>query len=509
LRVELPEVILVTPNETDAAAAVGILGEAGLPSRACVALAQLAGVQLDRIGCLVLVEEALTRSEIAAFREILAVQPRWSDLPLVLIASPGAPLGALVDNLFPESGNLAVLERPLNPVSLVSAVRVGLRARQRQLEVRDLLDERETAVRRRDEFLAMLAHELRNPLAPLRNAVYLMRQPRMNEELFAKTRDLIDRQTTHLKRLVDDLLDVSRLELGKVNLDMHTLDLNASVASAVESCMASAAARGHTVKLQLAAKPLPVVGDLVRIEQVISNLLMNAVKFTPEGGHIAVATSAESGRALLVVSDNGVGIESAALASVFDLFVQGDKTLERAGGGLGIGLTLVKRLVELHGGSIQAASQGPGHGSRFTVFFPAAADACAAAPQAQPAAPAVAPKRVLVVEDNSDIRETLGMILTMWGHDVEFAETGPAGLARAVEMRPEVALIDIGLPGLSGYDVARRIRNGADSAWSRSVRLIALTGYGRDSDRDKALDAGFNCHLVKPVDPAVLEKTLG
>ena len=505
---EPPEVVLVTPNETDAVAATGFLAEAGLRARARAMLASLVETPLEAIGCLVLVEEALTRTELEAFRLVLSAQPPWSDLPLVLVASEGAPLGALVESLFPESGNVAVLERPLNPVSLVSAVRVGLRARQKQLEVRDLLQERETAVRRRDEFLAMLAHELRNPLAPLRNAVYLMRQPQMSAELFAKTRDLIDRQTTHLKRLVDDLLDVSRLELGKIQLQMQTLDLNVTVRSATDACMPAVSARGHAIRMELDDEPLPIVGDPVRIEQVISNLVMNAIKFTPEGGHIVVATRPEGGDAALVVRDDGVGIEPHLLGSVFDLFMQDDKTLERSGGGLGIGLTIVKRLVEMHGGSISADSGGAGQGARFTVLLPRAAAARPAAPRAPATEPAVAPKRVLVVEDNGDIRDSLGLILRMWGHEVEFAETGPAGLARAVQMRPDVALIDIGLPGLNGYDLARSIRKaGAD--WSRHVMLVALTGYGRDTDRDLALEAGFDSHLVKPVDLAVLQRTLG
>jgi signal transduction histidine kinase/CheY-like chemotaxis protein len=506
---ELPEVVLVTPNETDALAAVRFLADAGLRSRACATLATLSDVPLDAIGCLVLVEEALTKSEVEAFRHVLSAQPPWSDLPLVLIATEGTPLGALVESLFPESGNVAVLARPLNPVSLVSAVRVGLRARQKQLEVRDLLEQRQTAVRRRDEFLAMLAHELRNPLAPLRNAVYLMRQPQITPELFARTRDLIDRQTTHLKRLVDDLLDVSRLELGKIRLQMQPLDLSAAVRAATETCTPALSARGHALRLELAEEPLPIVGDPVRIEQVVCNLVTNAIKFTPEGGHISVVTRVEGADAALIVRDDGVGIEPRLLGSVFDLFMQDDKTLERSGGGLGIGLTIVKRLVEMHGGSISVDSGGAGQGSRFTVLFPRAKAQRPATPRVPVAEPAVSPKRVLVVEDNADIRESLGLILGIWGHHVEFAETGPAGLDRAFEMQPDVALIDIGLPGLSGYDLARRIRNGGDSGWSRNVQLVALTGYGRDSDRDKALEAGFDCHLVKPVDPAVLQKTLG
>jgi two-component system CheB/CheR fusion protein len=243
------------------------------------------------------------------------------------------------------------------------------------------------------------------------------------------------------------------------------------------------------------------------MEQVICNLVMNAVKFTPEGGRITVETRVKGGSAALVVSDDGVGIDPGVIDSVFDLFIQDDKTLERSGGGLGIGLTIVKRLVELHGGRIAAASAGAGQGSRFTVTLPIVATQNTEAKRGEAADAAASPKRVLVVEDNGDIRESLGMILTMWGHAVEFAETGPAGLERAVQMQPDVALIDIGLPGLDGYALARKIRSG-EPRWAREVTLVALTGYGRDTDREKALEAGFDCHLVKPVDPAVLAKTL-
>jgi signal transduction histidine kinase/ActR/RegA family two-component response regulator len=506
---ELPAVVLVTPNDTDARSGVTFLQDAGIGARACAALAELCLLPLETVGCAVLVEEALVHSEVTEFLRVLEAQPPWSDLPLVLVASEGASLGALVDSVFPQSGNVAVLERPLNPVSLISAVRVGLRARQRQLEMRDLLEQRNDALRKRDEFLAMLAHELRNPLAPLRNAVYIMQQLPISDPTLIKTRDLIDRQTSHLKRLVDDLLEVSRLELGKVNLQMTTLDLNNAIASAAEACLPVTTARGHSVEVRLASEPLTILADPVRIEQIVGNLITNAAKFTSEGGIISIEARGEGAAARVTVRDTGIGLRSDMLTRVFDLFTQDKQTLERAGGGLGIGLTIVKRLVELHGGSVSVESEGPGKGSAFTVHFPRTKLLIDRLHGAKPgAAGGVPAKRVLVVEDNPDIRESLGLILEMWGHNAEFAETGAEGLRRACDSKPDVALIDIGLPELNGYDVARGIRE-ANSAWAKDVKLVALTGYGRDSDRERALEAGFDSHLVKPIDLEVLAKTLG
>src|SRR4051812_41519057 len=264
---DMPAVFLVTPNETDALAGVTFLREANIEARTCGGLMELCNVATASIGCAVLVEEALIQPELDEFLRVLAAQPAWSDLPLVLIASEGAALGALVERVFPESGNLAVLERPLNPVSLISAVHVGLRARHRQFQVRDLLEQRASAVRLRDEFLAMLGHELRNPLAPMRNAVYIMKRMQNADPLFRTTRDLIDRQVTHMARLVDDLLDVSRLELGKVRLQLQNLDLNAAVTAATEACRAIITARRHEIDVRLAPTPLPIRADPVRIEQ--------------------------------------------------------------------------------------------------------------------------------------------------------------------------------------------------------------------------------------------------
>jgi signal transduction histidine kinase len=505
--VESSAAVIVTPSETDARVALSFLTEAGIAGRACPSLAELCKLASGEVGCAVLVEEALVHPDIDDFLSMLAAQPPWSDLPLVLLASQGAALGALVERVFPESGNVAVLERPMNPVSLVSAVRVGLRARQRQFQVRELLEQRSTALRQRDEFLAMLSHELRNPLAPMRNAAYLMKRLDIDNALFVKTRDLMERQVTHMARLVDDLLDVSRLELGKVQLKMRSVDLNAAISAAAETCLPMIAAREQTLKLELPPEPGYIRADPVRLEQIICNLITNAAKFTPEGGKIIVEAWCDPGNASLTVRDSGIGIDARMLSSVFDLFTQDATTLERSQGGLGIGLTIVKRLVELHGGTIRVASEGRDRGAQFTVTFPRHVPKSA---ERKPQAPEPAhgsSKRVLVIEDNPDIRESLGLLLNLWGHGVDYAESGPDGVQQADATRPDVALIDIGLPGLSGYEVARHIRS-LDSEWARGVRLIALTGYGRDSDREKAAASGFDSHLVKPVDPDVLEALL-
>jgi signal transduction histidine kinase/CheY-like chemotaxis protein len=504
---DAPHAFVVTPSENDAQVALTVLREAGITARACASLLEMCKLDAGEVGCAVLVEETLVRPDIDEFLAALAVQPPWSDLPLVLIASQGAALGALVERVFPQSGNVAVLERPMNAVSLVSAVQVGLRARQRQFQVRELLEQRANALRMRDEFLAMLSHELRNPLAPMRNAVYIMKELDIENDLFVKTRAIIDRQVTHMARLVDDLLDVSRLELGKVQLQMRDLDLNAAIAAATEACLPIITARGHTLQVRLAREPLPILADPVRVEQIIGNLVTNAAKFTPDGGTIIVEAHGDAAEVWVEVRDSGIGIQSEMLDAVFELFTQDSATIERSQGGLGIGLTVVKRLVELHGGSIRVSSDGRDRGAQFTACFPRYK-----APARAKASPShidvsTLARRVLVIEDNPDIRETLGMLLTLWGHGVEYANSGPDGIERADDIRPDVALIDIGLPGLSGYDVARRIRS-LDDDWSREVKLVALTGYGRDSDREKAMASGFDCHLVKPIDPKVLAEVL-
>jgi len=501
------KVAVITPNEADLALAVDLLRAEGIAAAPMRALREVSGERYDELGCVVVVEEALSDADVQMFREGIAAQPPWSDLQLILIAGQETSLNSLVGRLFPESGNIAVVQRPLHPVGLASAVNVALRSRLRQYQVRDLLADRANAVRRRDEFLAMLAHELRNPLAPIRNAVHLLGRMQSADPALAKLRAIIDKQTKHMSRLVDDLLDVSRLELGKIELRRQYVDLNACALGAVEATLPITSQQGHTLNVQTCSEMLPIHVDPVRIEQVLDNLLLNAAKFTAPGGTITLRTFRDGDTAVARVDDTGIGIRPENLESVFDLFVQEQTTLARTSGGLGIGLTLVKRLVEIHGGTVMLSSGGDGLGTRVEIRLPLASRPVGADAATHPTIPEGPPKKILVVEDSVDIRETLGMLLAAWKHEVAFAQNGPEGVARAMEWNPDVALIDIGLPGFSGYEVAKKIR-AANQPWSHEVRLIAMTGYGQLSDKNEAINAGFDMHLLKPVDPVHLQVVL-
>jgi signal transduction histidine kinase/DNA-binding response OmpR family regulator len=352
-------------------------------------------------------------------------------------------------------------------------------------------------------FLSMLAHELRNPLAPIRNAVQILRLRGGDDRELDPIRDMIDRQVQHLVRLVDDLLDVSRITRGKISLQFEPLDMALVVARAVEISQPMIEARGHELTVVLPEEPLCVKGDLVRLAQVVGNLLNNAAKYTEEGGRIWLTAVRDGGEVVLRVRDTGVGIPRDMLTTVFDLFTQAERSLDRAHGGLGIGLTLVRQLVELHGGRVQAFSPGPNQGSEFVVGLPALALAVESeGPAAEPQVPLLGPRRrVLVVDDNQDAAESLALLLRLAGHDVHVCHDGPAAVAAAVELVPEVVLLDIGLPGMDGFEVARRLR--AHPALARTL-LVAVTGYGQSQDLDRSREVGFDHHLVKPVDPDTL-----
>jgi PAS domain S-box-containing protein len=361
------------------------------------------------------------------------------------------------------------------------------------------------ADRRKDEFLAMLAHELRNPLAPIRNAAQLLKRlgPPVPELQWA--RDVIDRQVEHLGRLVDDLLDVSRITQGKITLRKKKVDLVNIIANAVEASRPLIEARNHKLSVALPKHPLPVEGDPTRLTQIISNLLNNAAKFTPEGGVIWLSAEAVGGQIVLRVRDTGAGIAADLLPHVFDLFRQADRSLDRAQGGLGVGLTLVRSLLDLHGGSVEAFSDGPNRGSEFVVRLPAldtqvevGRAASVIAGHERP----VAAYRILVVDDNTDSAESIALLLELNGHHVRMAHDGPMALEVADSFHPEIVVLDIGLPGMDGYEVARRLRNGGVT---HEVLLIALTGYGQAEDRLRSHAAGFDHHLIKPVDIDALQ----
>jgi signal transduction histidine kinase/ActR/RegA family two-component response regulator len=493
--------LVLTPNEADAELATTFLGRSGIDSVGFISAAEIATAMQDRAGCLVLVEEALTEWDVPILRAALDAQPPWSDLPLIVIAAEVGAFGGIIARCFPNCGNVTLLERPLNAHTLVSAVQVSMRSASRQRLVGDLLEQRENAVKLRDEFLAMLAHELRNPLAPMRNSVFIMQQLKFDNPMVEKTLDVLDRQLTHIARMVDDLMDVARLERGKVALQKKRIDLNVAVGTALESCLPAAQKLGHKVSVNYLPQTLLVDADPVRLEQIVSNLLNNAIKYSPQPGEIRVQTSIEAGQALVSVNDTGIGFDPATAENLFTLFMQGSTTMDRSAGGLGIGLTIVRRLTELHGGSIQAYSAGPNKGSTFDLRLPLVAGAVSTKELAtQQTAPA-RPLRIVAVDDNPDIRETLQMLLPMWGHSVELANDGSSGVACIVRARPDVALVDIGLPGMNGYQVARAVR---EQDPQRAITLIALTGYGQPADKEMALEAGFDAHLLKPIAPAVL-----
>jgi signal transduction histidine kinase/DNA-binding response OmpR family regulator len=371
------------------------------------------------------------------------------------------------------------------------------------------------ADRRKDEFLAMLAHELRNPLAPIRNAVHILQTCEPQGEELQLARDVIGRQVQHLVRMVDDLLDVSRITRGKIHLQLKLADVAVVVPRAVETSTPLIESRRQQLTVHLPEEPVRVRADETRLAQVLANLLNNAAKFTPEGGRIALSLESTSAEAVFRVRDTGVGIAPEMLARVFDLFTQADQSLDRSQGGLGIGLTLVRRLVELHGGSVRACSAGANQGSEFVVRLPLAvggtgssrdqSDATHDGQAGIASAPAALSKRVLVVDDNRDAANSLSLLLRRAGHDVRTVLEGSAALEVARSFRPQFVILDIGLPDIDGYEVARRLRAQQNRA---ELMLVALTGFGQDKDRERSLEAGFDRHMVKPVDLEALQVLL-
>ncbi|GHA72664.1 hybrid sensor histidine kinase/response regulator [Cognatilysobacter bugurensis] len=364
------------------------------------------------------------------------------------------------------------------------------------------------ADRRKDEFLAMLAHELRNPLAPIGAAADLLALGSADPEHVRQTSAIIARQVRHMTGLVDDLLDVSRVTRGLVRLEKSRLDAKRIIAEAVEQVRPLIEQRGHRMTIRLLADPAIVFGDSKRLVQVVANLLTNAAKYTPERGEIGIELSSEDDRLQIAVTDTGIGMAPELVDRVFDLFSQAERTSDRSQGGLGIGLALVRRLLELHDGTISASSPGPGHGSRFTICLPRLDPA--GAELADGAAPLLPPETgqglsVLVVDDNDDAAQVLAMFVEMIGHHATVEHNSRDALARAKRERPQVCLLDIGLPDIDGIELARRLRASPETA---DATLIAITGYGRDQDRADALEAGFDHHFVKPVDTARLADVL-
>jgi len=461
----------------------------------CATFEKLADEIAAGIGAVLVTEEELTAARVAKLGELLRAQPAWSDLPIVVFSSLPGELRLQVLERLQAVGNVSFVDRPVQRRTLLATVRGALRARARQYESRQ-------AIEARDQFLAMLGHELRNPLSAVQFATDLIMRRSVTDTWVVKHADTIDRQTAHLTRLVDDLLDVSRVTSGKVVLRKEPAGLGPLVRRCVESLQTMADAHGLSLAMRPVADEIPVEGDVVRLEQVVINLVINAIKYTPRGGRIDIEVfraepdEESAGQAILVVRDTGVGIPPGHLESIFDVFSQAPTGLDRAKGGLGLGLTLVRALVGMHGGTVGARSEGVGKGSEFQVRLPLAASVGAAARVSAVEAAAVHESvRIVLVEDNVDIRETLTELLVLDGYWVEGAADGPQGLTRILSEVPSVALIDVGLPGFDGYELARRARFHLGDA----PVLIAMTGYGQPDDRARAFAAGFDDHVVKPV----------
>lgn len=617
--------LMVAPAAKDARIAASIFERAHVPCVCCRDLAQMSQELQRGAGAVLLPEEVVQHSDRAQFTRWLAEQPPWSDLPVLILARPGAD-SAAVAQAMDLLGNVTVLERPIRVAALVSAARTSLRARRRQYQARDQLEQLERsegelrdffdnaavglhwvgsdgivlrvnqteldmlgyerseylgrhisdfhadrqviddilcrltrgetlheyparlrrkdgtikdvlidssvlwehgrfvhtrcftrdvtdrkraedalkeADRRKDEFLAMLAHELRNPLAPIRNSLHILRMTGGNDPASGRVGEMMERQVGHMVRLVDDLMEVSRITRGMIELRKEPISVAAVVRSAVETSRPLIEGARHRLDVRIPVEPLLLEGDPVRLTQVIANLLNNASKYTNEAGRITLSVDAENAQAVITVRDNGAGIPREMLPRVFDLFTQIDHAPGRTQGGLGIGLTLVKRLAEMHGGSVEAHSEGVGKGSEFIVRLPLAKVRSDATPQRAEAFGAVlSPRQVLVVDDNRDAAESLAMLLRLMGADVRVAFGGPAAIKMLATFHPSAVLLDIGMPGMDGYEVARLIRAepGLDD-----VLLIALTGWGQEEDRRRSEKAGFDHHLIKPADVGALE----
>jgi PAS domain S-box-containing protein len=620
----LRRVLVFATRGSDAEHTKTILDDAELTSQSCPDLESLVREASAGAGVILATDDALDETARAALAALLANQPPWSDLPLIVLTRPQNETELAHEELL-SLGNVTIVERPARVATVVSAVRSALRARQRQFEQRDrfqaqallaaivegsddaiiskrldgtiltwnrgaerifgysaaeaigrpitmiiphdrLQEERSIlerlsrgeriehydtvrqtkhgdlidvsltispirdasgrviaaskvarditerarveaalreADRRKDEFLATLAHELRNPLAPIRNSLHILRVTGPKDPAVDRVRDILERQVNHMVRLVDDLMEISRITRGKIDLRQEPIELAAVIGSAVETSKPGIDAAGQDLVLSIASEPLPLVADPVRLAQVFANLLNNASKYSEARSTIWVTARSEDSHAVVSVRDSGIGIAPDMLERVFEMFAQAESSVPRAQGGLGIGLTLARSLVEMHGGTIEAKSAGPGRGSEFIVRLPLAVsrERPPAATTAEQSGSLVA-LRILVVDDDRDAADSLGTMLTYLGADVCVTYSGASALDRLAEFQPTVALVDLGMTGIDGYELARRIR---DQRNSHEVALIALSGWGSEEDKRRSHEAGFDFHLIKPPDVDALK----
>jgi signal transduction histidine kinase/ActR/RegA family two-component response regulator len=524
-------VLVLMPTEGDAARTVAMLGELSLRAVACNDLPQVCCELRRGASAVLLTDDAIINDATGQLAEAARAQPSWSAVPHVVLAreASGPHLSRVISDALT---NVIIVERPVHTRTLLSVVLSALRGRHHQYEIRDAIlarerqaaalmaqeeqlrqsqaelarqaDQLRTEDARKNEFLATLAHELRNPLAPIQTGLDLLSETPRAESV-GPTLAVMGRQLKHMVRLIDDLLDVARITQGKLELRREEVRLGSVMQAAIESSQPLIDAGGHTLELSLPSQEYALHADFTRIAQVISNLLNNAAKYTPRGGTIGVTARVQGAEVTIEVRDNGMGIPSHRLDDVFTMFSQVSRSLDHSKGGLGIGLALVRRLVEMHGGSVSAASEGAGKGSIFTVKLPCRAQRAADVEPRKDAERRADGTLVLVVDDNEDAAELLSMMLQLSGHHTQTAHDGEGALASARALMPQAIILDIGLPDMSGYDVARALRQDARFA---NTALIALTGWGSNEDKRKAMSAGFDFHLTKPVNAQDMKQVL-
>ncbi|QGZ65602.1 hybrid sensor histidine kinase/response regulator [Paraburkholderia acidisoli] len=500
-------ILVVAPLGRDAQIVERVLARQAIECVICESIAALMARLGEGAACVLIVDEALDTNALESLDAWLSLQPPWSDLPFILLMGNGKKGIPTADGRRLQAlGNVMLIERPVSSEALISAALSAQRARRRQYQARAMIAERAAAnerllaaARQKDDFLAMLAHELRNPLAPIRNAAELIRQT--DNDLPQKIQwaaEMIARQSQHLSELLEDLMDVSRITTGKVTLKRGTVELGPILVAVADAARSALDSRCHTLSLHLPDAPVFLDADPTRMAQVFGNLLDNAAKYTPDGGQIAIRASVDAGHVLVSVEDNGSGIADDELPKIFELFSQSYRALDRAQGGLGIGLSVVRSLVSMHEGSVEAHSRGLGFGTTIRVRLPVLLSPGTSDSPARVEATQRFSLEVLVVDDNVDAADSLAALLEMKGHQTRTANDGPSALDQCKLQQPEVVLLDIGLPGMDGYEVARRLK--AIPAMS-AVKLVAITGYGQPEDLTRAKDAGFDHHLVKPVNP--------
>ena len=506
-------VLIQVRSSQDATRIVDLVASMGIEGVPCSDYSELCDRIEEGVAVVILSELPTTSDGASRICSALQAQPPWSSIPTIIIPDDSTSTDALAEELLLT---VTTLERPVHLRTLTNVIRIALQARRNQYMVRDLLQERGDLIvqlrheaEMKNEFLATLAHELRNPLAPIRTGLQVLRRTPVGEPV-TRTLDMMERQVSHLVRLIDDLLDASRITRGTLELRKQRVPLSLLLSNAIESSRPLIDAGKHTLTVSVPDEPITLTVDPTRIAQVISNILNNAAKYTPSGGVIALTAQRKDETVQIQVRDNGIGLSPQMLTKVFEMFSQVDPSITRSQGGLGIGLTLARRLTEMHHGSVEATSAGPGAGSTFTITLPCnerahATDASGGL--CTQGGPAVHGRshRVLIVDDQPDIAQSLRDLLSLLGQETRIASNGTEALSTAKDFKPELVLLDIGLPGMTGYQVARNLRA---LETTPKPRLIAITGWGDARHISLAQEAGFDQHLTKPVDPLEIERIL-